>query len=146
MVRQVEHPRKTGAGGEIFVPGAIRALRLEQIFDPMMQAPAGGITSGNQTGDSPSGLGWGARRRCERAIIITGAAFTPASIGILDGAQPFAGAQHMRLAIILAGGAQAAQCEAGPVDVRHAPPPVPAAIGLLRAYQIIDAAPHGGMT
>src|SRR5690242_5778152 len=145
MIRQIEDPRKTCAGGEIFVPRAIRALRFEQILDPMVQAAAGGVAPGEQTGDGPRGLGWRALSRRESAVVITGAAFAPATVGVLDGTQPFAGAQHMRLAVVLARGAQAAQRETSPVDVSHAPPAIPAAVRLLCAHQVIDAAAHRRM-
>ena len=46
MVRQIEDPGETGARGEMLVPGANRALRFEQILDPVMQAAAGGVASG----------------------------------------------------------------------------------------------------
>src|SRR5437660_7654473 len=125
MVRQIEYARKPGTRGEILIPRALRALCFEQILDSLVQAAAGGVSPGEQTGDGPSGLGWRALGRRESAVVVTGAAFTPATVGVLDGAQPFAGAQHMRLAIVLAGGAQAPQREAGSVDVSHAPAAVP---------------------
>src|SRR5580765_7523698 len=108
MVRQIEDPGKTGASGQILIPGAIRTLLFEEIFDPVMQAAAGGVASGDQAGDSPRGLGRGALGRREGAIVIAGATLAPASIGVLDSAQPLAGAQHMRLAVVLARGTQAA--------------------------------------
>src|SRR6266850_1181078 len=131
MVRQIEDPGKTGAGREILVPGAIRALCFEQIFDPVMQAAARGVASSEQTGDGPRGLGRRALSRREGAVVIARAAFAPATIGVLDGAEPLAGAQHMRLAVVFACRAQSPQREAGAVNVRHAPPAVPAAVRLL---------------
>ena len=47
--------------------------------------------------------------------------------------------------IVLTHRAQAAQREAGAVNVRHAPAAVPASIGKLRADQIIDGAAAGRM-
>ena len=79
----------------------------------------------------------------ERAVVVTGAAFAPAAIGVLNGAQPLAGPQHVSFAIALAGRPQAAQREEGSVDIIDAPASVPASVRLLRAHQVIDAPAHG---
>ena len=83
--------------------------------------------------------------RCEGAAVVAGAAFAPAAVGVLDGAQPFAGAQDVRFAVAFAGRRQAAQRETGAVDVIHAPAAVPASVRFLVLHQIFHAAPHRRM-
>ena len=78
----------------------------------------------------------------EGVVVVTGAAFAPSAIGVLDRAQPFAGAQNIRFAIAFARGLQSAQRQKRAVDVIDAPAPVPASIGFLRAFEIFDAAPE----
>src|SRR5262249_44666084 len=140
MVRQIKDLGKAGAGGEILVPGAVRTLRFEQIFDPLMQAVASGIASGEQTGDGPCGLGRRAPGWREGSGVIAGAGFAPGSVGVLNRAQPLASSQHMRLAVVFAHRSEAAERETSAVDVSHAPAAVPASIRLLRAHQVIHAA------
>src|SRR2546425_4516635 len=143
MVVQVEDFGEAGSGGQLFVPGAVGALRREQVFDTLVYALAGGVAAGQQAEHGPGGLGRSAFGRREHAVVITGATFAPAAIGVLNRSKPFAGAQDMDFAIVLAGVAQPAQGEAGSVNVGHAPAAVPASIRLLRAHQVVDAAAHG---
>src|ERR1043166_8342506 len=81
------------------------------------------------------------RRRDERMILVTGAAFPPASVCVLNRAQPFSGAEDVRFAVALAGGPQSAQREKCSVNVVNAPPSVPTSIGFLRPLQILDTPP-----
>src|SRR5438876_7110524 len=125
MVVQIEDFWKTSAGGQLFGPIARGELVFEQIFDAVLQATAGRVSAGNQAENGPGGLRRGAARRSEGVVVVAGAAFAPAAIGILNGAQPFTGAQHVRFPIALTGRAQAAQGKTGAVNIGHAPAPVP---------------------
>src|SRR5438477_3028110 len=90
MILQIKHARESGSGGEIFVPAAVTALRLNQILGAFVYATAGGIATRDQPQNRPGRL----RRRAvgwnERLMIVAGAAFTPSAVGVLDGPQPFA--------------------------------------------------------
>src|ERR1017187_9199683 len=131
MVVEVENPREPGPGGQVLIPASVAALGLEQVFDAVPHAEAGGIAAGDQAQDGPGGL----RRRAgpggEDAVDVALAAFAPAAVGVLNGAQPLATAQDMRFAIVLAGRGEPAQREAGAVNVGHAPAAVPTAVGFL---------------
>src|SRR5258706_9424499 len=102
MIVQVEDFREPGSGGELFVPGAVGALRAEQIFDAFVYALAGGVAAGQQAEHGPGGLRGSGFGRREHAVVITGAAFTPTTIGVLNRSKPFAAAQDMDFAIVLA--------------------------------------------
>src|SRR6266571_5023944 len=145
MIVQVEDFGEAGSGGQLFVPGAVGALRTEQVFDTLVYALAGGVAASQQAQHGPGGLRGSGFGRRENAVVITGAAFAPAAIGVLNRSKPFAGAQDMDFAIILAGRAQPAQREAGSVNIGHAPAAVPASIRLLGAHQVVDAAAYGRM-
>src|SRR5579871_5612047 len=107
-----------------------------------MQTKAIGITAGNKAYKRPGSLRRSARPRCEHTIIVAGAVFTPAAIGILDRAQPLARTQHMRFAVALPGSRQPAQSEAGAVNIGDSPAAVPASVGFLVLHQPLDAPPH----
>ena len=79
----------------------------------------------------------------KHAIVVAGAAFAPAAIGVLNRSQPFTGSQNVSFAIVFARRPQTAQRETGSVDVVDAPAAIPAPIRLLRLYQVIDAALDG---
>ena len=81
----------------------------------------------------------------ERVLVVAGAAFAPAAVGVLNGPQPFAGAQNVSFAIAFARGLQAAQRQERAVDVIDAPASVPASVGFLSALQKLDAAPDRRM-
>src|SRR5215469_3671204 len=99
-----------------------------------MHAQAVGIAARDQSEDRPGGLGGCARRSGENAIVVTGAALSPAAICILNGAKPLSGAQHMGFAVVFSASRHAAQCEAGAVYVRNTPTPAPTAVGCLVAH------------
>src|ERR1035438_8032918 len=145
MVIQVEDLGETGAGGQFLVPGAFGALRVEQVFDAVLYAQTVVVSAGNETHQGPGGLGRSALGRGKGAVVITGAAFAPTAIGVLDGAQPLAAAQNVGFAIAFPGGCQPPQGEAGAVDVGHAPPSVPASVGLLMTNQPIHSAADRSM-
>src|SRR5262249_55509732 len=109
----------------------------------MPHAQARGIAARDQTENRPCGLRWRARARRKCAVIVTRAALAPAAVRILDGAQPFSGAQHVSLAIAFSGRRQAAQGEACSVDIRNPPTAIPASVGLLCANQELDSALRG---
>src|ERR1035438_727001 len=95
MVVEVENPREPGPGGQVLVPTSVAALGFEQVFDAVLHAEAGGIAAGDQPQNGPGGL----RRRAgpggEDVVDVALAAFTPAAVGVLNGAQPLAGAQDV---------------------------------------------------
>src|SRR5260370_16409363 len=123
------------------MPGAVRPLRTEQVFHAFVHALTGAVAAGEQAQHGPGGLRRVAFSGRKHAIVVAGAAFAPSAVGVLNGAQPLSGAQHVDFTIVFTGGAQSAQRETGPVNIGHAPAPVPASIGLLRAHPIIDAPP-----
>src|SRR5450631_2606671 len=131
MVVEVENPREARPGGEFLVPAAVAALGFEQVFDAVLDAEAVRIAACDQSQNSPSGL----RRRAgpggKNAPLVALAAFAPTAVGILNGAQPLAGAQDVRLAIVLARRGESTEREAGAVNVGHAPAAVPTTVGLL---------------
>src|SRR5205809_8085086 len=106
MIRKIKNFRETGASGQLFIPRAVGALRLEQTLDPLMQAAAGGIASSHQTKNGPRGLGRSAGRRRECAVVIAGTALAPSSISVLNRPQPLTRAQNVRLAVALTRRAQ----------------------------------------
>src|ERR1700694_5242254 len=112
MIVQIKYLGESGSGGQLFVPGAIRALGADQVFDAFVYALTGGVAAGKQTEDGPGSLGGSALGGGKHAIVIAGAALAPSAIGVLNGAQPLAGSQDVDFAIVFAGGAQPAQCEA----------------------------------
>src|ERR1039457_748721 len=142
MVVEIKDLGETGPGSQLFIPASIGALGFQQIFDAVAHAQAVGVAAGNQAHDGPGGLRRCARRGGEGAVVVAGTAFAPAAVGILDGAEPLAGAENVRLAIALARCGQASQRETGAVDVRHAPTAVPASVGLLVPDQPIHALPY----
>src|SRR3974390_526156 len=121
MVVQVEDARETGAGREVLVPASVVALAIEQVFDAVLHAETRRVAAGDQAQNGPSGLGGRAGSGGEDALVVTLAAFAPAAVGVLNGAQPLAGAQDVRFAIVLAGGGESAQGKAGSVDIGHSP-------------------------
>src|ERR1039457_2302624 len=125
MVVQVKTPGEASPGGQIIVPASIAALGFEEVFDTMPDAEAGRIAAGDEPQNGPSGLRRRAGPGCEAVLVVALAAFAPTAVGVLDGAQPLASAQDVRLAIVLAGRGESAQREAGAVDVGHAPAAVP---------------------
>src|ERR1035437_7375694 len=130
MVVQVENTREAGACGQFLVPTSVAALGFKQILDAVLYAEAGRVAARDQPQNGPSGL----RRRAgpggEDALVVALAAFAPSAVGVLDGAQPLAGAQDVRFAIVLPRRRESAQGEAGAVNVGHAPTAVPTAVGL----------------
>src|ERR1039458_61743 len=143
MVVQIENPREARPGGEFLIPATVVALGFEQVFDAVLDAEAGRIAARDQPQNSPGGL----RRRAgpggENAPLVALAAFAPAAVGVLNGAQPLASAQNVRLAIVLARRGESTEREAGAVDVGHAPAAVPTAVGLLVLHQPVHAAANG---
>src|SRR5579864_4839026 len=105
MIREIKDFRESGARGELFVPASIGPLRVQQVFDALVEAAAGGVAAGEQPENRPGGLGRRARGRAEGAVVVAGAAFAPASVRVLDGAQPLARAQYVRFAIVFPCGA-----------------------------------------
>src|ERR1035438_9036158 len=101
MVVEVENPREPGPGGQVLVPTSVAALGFEQVFDAVLHAEAGGIAAGDQPPNGPGGLRKRGGPGGEDVVDVALAAFPPASVGVLNGAQPFAGAQDVRLAIVL---------------------------------------------
>ena len=76
--------------------------------------------------------------RRERVVVVAGAAFAPAAIGVLVGAEPFERALNLRFAIVHAGRLQAAQGEERAVKVIDAPAAIPASVRLLGIEQVLD--------
>src|SRR5208283_3546360 len=107
------------------------ALRFQQVFDTVLDAQTVIVAAGDEAHECPGGLRRGAFRGSEGAVIVAAAALAPSAIGILYGTKPFTAAQDVGFAIALAGRGQAAEGEAGAVNVSHAPASIPAAIGLL---------------
>src|ERR1039457_4824677 len=103
VVVQVENSRKTGPGGEVFVPTAVAALGFQQVFDAVAHAEAGRIAAGDEPENGPGGLGRRAGRRDKTAFFVALAAFTPSPVGVLRSEEPLAGAQDVGLTIVLAG-------------------------------------------
>ena len=66
------------------------------------------------------------------------AAFTPATIGILNRTNPFPGTQNISFAVADSGGLQSPQGKTGTVNVVHTPAAIPGTILLLRTNQVID--------
>src|SRR5947209_5538787 len=89
-------------------------LRFSPTLDARMHAKTRGIAAGDQSQNRPRGLRGSTGAGRENSVIVAGAIFAPAAIGVLNRTKPFAGAQHVRLAIVLAGRGQAAQREARP--------------------------------
>ena len=104
---------------------------------------AGRVAAGQQAQNGPGGLRGVLAAAVNVSVVVAGAAFAPAAVGVLDGAEPFAGAQDAASRSLYAGGAQAAQREEGAVDVVDAPAAVPAAVRLLGPQQVLDAALDG---
>src|SRR6185436_20428248 len=102
----IENFGEARAGGQVFVPGAITPLRFDQVLDPVEEAAAGGIASRNQSQDGPCGLRRSAGCGGKSSVVVTGTAFTPPAVGILNRSQPLAGAKNVGLAIVFSGGAQ----------------------------------------
>src|SRR5581483_8498957 len=105
----------------------------------------GGIAAGDQAQHGPSGLGGRAVGGSVGPVIVAGAAFAPASIGVLDRAEPLAGSQDIRLTIAFARGLQSPQRQVGPVDVIDAPAAIPASVVFLDAFEERHSAPYGLM-
>ena len=145
MVLQVEDPRKARPVAE---------------WDRSTSPPRPGCRGGSGTPRSRTDLSAPpAARRPRRAqavwlgrrfpvaglggILIGGAAFTPAAIGVLPRFEPGHRATDVRLPGILADGPEAAKHRPSAVDVVGAPPPVPRAVGALGAADEVEAAPRG---
>src|SRR5665213_4494789 len=95
MILQIKDTGESGARGQILVPAAFAALGFDQVLDALVKAAAGGIATGDQPEHRPSCLRRRAVVRRVGVVVVAGAAFAPATIGVLDGAQPFSGAQDV---------------------------------------------------
>jgi hypothetical protein len=56
MIREIENPGETCAGGKLFVPCAVGTLSLDQVLDAGAEAEAGNIAARQQAEDSPGSL------------------------------------------------------------------------------------------
>src|SRR5579863_1894869 len=145
MVVEVEDLGEARASGQLFKPRPVSGLGLNQVFDAMHDARARRVAARHQSHQRPGGLGRRAFGWGIDVIVVTGAAFAPSAIGILNGTQPLVGALDVWLVIVLIHRAQAAQGETGTVDVSDAPAAIPASIRQLRPDQIVDGAVAGAV-
>src|SRR5579863_2287019 len=122
----------------LLIPAAVGTLMLHQPFDAVIHAAGGGVAAGQQSQDAPSGLRRSAGSRRKSLVVVAGAAFAPASVGVLNGAEPFAGANNVPFAIAFPGGAQPSQGQEGAIHVIHAPTPVPASVDFLSTLEVFD--------
>src|SRR5258708_28044551 len=110
------------------------------MFDAFVQAVGRRVAPRKQSEHGPGGLRRRAGRFDKSVVVVTGAAFAPAAIGVLNTAEPFAGAQHAHFAIADTSALQASQRQERSVDVIDAPASVPAPVGLLSALEKFNSA------
>ena len=135
--RPFQIARKAGSGEIRFVPLPVRALRVQQILRPPQRGGMLGATGGNQGNQRPCRL----RRRARPnsmllRVNIRSAGFAPPAVRVLVRRQPFYRPLHKGLRHILSNRLQSRQRGAQPVYVIDAPPPEPAAVGLLFRAQV----------
>src|SRR5580658_9495970 len=99
MILQVEHARKTGAGGKLLIPASVRPLMVHQPLNAVADAIRICVSASDKAQHGPSRLGRRAGGRREGETVIAGAALAPASVRVLDGAQPFSGPQDVRFPV-----------------------------------------------
>src|SRR5580700_9387039 len=145
VIAQIEDLRESRSGGEFFVPRSIVLLRPKQIFDTVVQAPAGGVATRQKSQNSPSRLRWSAGGGHETLLLIAFAALTPTAVKILNRADPFQSPLDVRFTIAYAGRSQSTQGQEGAVDIVDTPASVPTSIFFLRANQVLHASFDGGV-
>src|SRR5581483_7453616 len=82
-IGEIKNTRKAGARAVIFVPGTVRPLCPDQVFNSVVQAFAAQIATCQQRQNRPGGLRRSAGVGYKTFLVIAGAAFAPAAIAIL---------------------------------------------------------------
>src|SRR5260370_17788507 len=99
VIAEIKDPRKSGPGGQLFIPGSSAILGFYQVVHAVSQARAGGVGAREKRQNRPGSLGRRARRCDVTVVQITGAALAPAAVEILSRADPFERPLHIRLAV-----------------------------------------------
>ena len=141
VVRQGRRPWGSRSRWPAPRPGAVGALRVAADARCLAHALAGGVAAASRPSTAQAVCDGVLSPPAKRCCVVAGTALAPAAVGVLDRAQPLAGAEDVRLAIVVPGGTQAAQRQERAVDVVDAPAAVPAAVRLLVRHEIVDAAP-----
>src|SRR3990172_9530 len=141
VVLQVEDAREPRPVPERVGPAAVGLLRAEQVLDAALDHGPARPPRGEEREQRPRRLA--GRRGAdagERGAVVALARLAPAAVRVLAALQPADRALHVLVAGILADRGQAAQHRPRPVDVVHAPAPVPRPVVPLGVPQELDRA------
>src|SRR5215813_10985336 len=136
VVLQIEDTGKARAVPQRVLPRAVVTLVLEQIVDAALDRRTARAAGREEPEQRPRGL---ARKRLadagERVVFIALTRLAPAAVAVLVPLEPADRALHELVARIDADRVQTAQHRPRPVDVVHAPAPVPRTVVTLRVAQ-----------
>src|SRR6266567_1679611 len=145
VIFEVEDAWKACPCEMLFVPGAVELLALQQILDCTSHCRVRDVPNRQQSEQAPCRLRRSALTpTLETRIIIRRARLAPASVSVLDCAQPGRGATAALLST------KPKRCHgskhpARPVNVVDAPPAVPSSLGRLVAVEEVESPLHDRM-
>src|SRR5262249_39735468 len=145
VIAKIEDARKAGAGIIGFLPEAVLHLVIEEPLDAARHAWMPLVSSRHQPQHRPCRLGCAAPGSLVARIVqpVAGAVLSPAAIGVLDRNEPVDGLANLCSLWLDPDRIQAAEHRPGAVDIIDTPAPIPAAVLLLRAPQIIEGSSDG---
>src|SRR6516165_11029141 len=141
VVLQVEDAREAGAVPERVVPRAVVTLRFQKVVDPALDGRPARAPGREEAEERPRGL---ARKRLAHAgelvVLVALAGLAPAAVPVLVALEPADGSLHVLVTRIDPDRRQPPQHRPRPVDVVHAPAPVPGPVVTLGVAQEVDRA------